>query len=380
MSPGPASDLDVAQPSLEAGRCHNLRARTPAPRRVRTCRTVPLPRLDVAGRSASLPAMKGKIITAVPVRNGEEFILQTLESIARQTVRPDRVVIFDNRSTDRTVEIARNFKEITCEISVAEQDGQCMFTNFNRSLGLAAETDYLHILHADDLIEPTFYEVMTGALADCEGLGLAWCLDERIDENNRHLSLSGKPDGKVEELDRDTFLRCKAELGNQAFCASLMKTARQPAPCLFPVDYPVLGDQIFWAAFGAHCRKRLHVRQSLAKYRWHGTNNTTFLGPSLQNLVLDEWRTMEANEALRGKGMNWHRKLKLKGLFAVRSGIKAKRIRQNGNREYAQKIVQVTREITGGPLWLAGQCLIELRDLYIFGLLRHARHPKNIYH
>jgi glycosyltransferase involved in cell wall biosynthesis len=130
--------------------------------------------------------MKSKIITAVPVRNGEEFILQTLESIARQTVRPDRVVVFDNRSTDRTVEIARNFKGFVCEISVAEVEGQCMFTNFNRSLALAAETDYLHILHADDLIEPTFYEVMTGVLADGAGRGLGWCMDERIDEQNRH--------------------------------------------------------------------------------------------------------------------------------------------------------------------------------------------------
>ena len=324
--------------------------------------------------------MKSKIITVVPVKNGEEFIQQTLESIARQTVRPDRVVVFDNRSTDRTVEIARNFKGLACEICVAEKEGQCMFTNFNRSLALAPETEHLHILHADDLIEPTFYEMMTGALADCGGLGLGWCMDERIDENNRHLSWSGKPDGKTEVLDRDTFLRRKAEIGNQAFCASLMKTAGQPAPCLFPLDYPVLGDQIFWAAFGAHCQKRVHVHLPLAKYRWHGANNTTFLGPSLQSLVLDEWRAMETNEALRGQGMSGLRKLKLKGLFAVRSGIKAKRIRQNGNADYARNIVRVTREITGGPLWLAGQGLIELRDLYLFGILRHPRHSKNIYH
>jgi glycosyltransferase involved in cell wall biosynthesis len=324
--------------------------------------------------------MKSKIITAVPVRNGEEFIQQTLESLARQTVRPDRVIIFDNRSTDRTVKIARNFKEITCEFSIAEKEGQCMFANFNRCLALAGETDYLHILHADDLIEPNFYQVMTGLLTNCEGLGLAWCMDERIDEKNQHLSMSGKADGKIEVLDRDTFLRRKAEIGNQAFCASLMKTAGQPAPCLFPLDYPVLGDQIFWAAFGAHCQKRVYIHQPLAQYRWHGANNTTFLGPSLQSLVLDEWRTMETNESLRGQGMSWLRSLKLKGLFAVRSGIKAKRIRQNGNAEYSRKIIEVSKKITGEPLWLAGQGLIELRDLYLFGILRHARHPKNIYH
>jgi glycosyltransferase involved in cell wall biosynthesis len=324
--------------------------------------------------------VKSRIITVVPVRNGEEFIRQTLEALARQTVRPDRVIIFDNRSTDRTLEIARTFEGFTCEFSVAEKEGQCMFTNFNRALDLADQTEYLHILHADDTISPNFYERMTGVLADCDGRGLAWCLDERIDEKNAHLSYSGKADGRASVLDRDTFLQRKAEIGNQAFCATLMKTAGQPVPVRFPLDYPVLGDQIFWAAYGAQCRKLVYVNQALAQYRWHGANNTTFLGPSLQSLVLDEWRTMETNEALRGKGLSGFRALKLKGLFAVRSGIKAKRIRQQGNRDYAGQIVRVTKEITGPWLWLAGQVLIEVRDLYIYGILRHQRHPKNIYH
>lgn len=316
----------------------------------------------------------------MPVRNGEEFIQQTLESLARQTRRPDRVVIFDNRSTDRTIEIVRAFTGFTSEISVAETEGQSMFANFNRALELADQTDYLHILHADDTISPNFYETMTGVLAKVDGTGLAWCLDERIDEKNAHLSYSGKPDGTVTVLDRDTFLQRKAEIGNQAFCATLMKTAGRPVPVRFPLDYPVLGDQIFWAAYGAQCQQRVYVNQALAQYRWHGGNNTTFLGPSLQSLVLDEWRTMETNEALRGRGMSWFRALKLKGLFAVRSGIKAKRIRQQGNADYAHQIVKVTKEITGPWLWLAGQGLIEARDLYIYGILRHQRHPKNIYH
>ena len=93
------------------------------------------------------------------------------------------------------------------------------------------------------------------------------------------------------------------------------------------------------------------------------------LAPSIQALVLDEWRTMEANEALRGKGWSWHRKMKLKGLLAVRSGVKARRVRQNGNPAYSREIAQAARGITGWPLWLAGQALVELRDFYLFRIL-----------
>src|ERR1700761_7077023 len=107
--------------------------------------------------------MKATILTAIPVRNGEQFITETLESVARQTRRPDRVVVLDNHSTDRTEEIVRNFKGIACEFIRNPKD-LGLFGNFNRCLDFAAETEYLHILHADDTISPEFYEVMTGLL------------------------------------------------------------------------------------------------------------------------------------------------------------------------------------------------------------------------
>jgi glycosyltransferase involved in cell wall biosynthesis len=322
--------------------------------------------------------MKSKIITAIPVFNGEKFIAHTLKSVARQTLRPDRVVVLDNGSTDRTEEIVKSFMDIQCEF-IRNPTNLGLFGNFNRCLDFAGETEFLQILHADDAIEPEFYEVMAGALADCDGRGLAWCLDERIDEQNRRLSFSGKADGRIEILDRDVFLQRKAEIGNQAFCATLLKTGGQPAPCRFPLDFPILGDQIYWAAFGAQCKKIIHVRRALSKYRWHSSNETVFRAPNVQSLVLDEWRTMEMNEALRGKGWSLHRKLKLKGLLAVRSGIKAKRVRQNGDAVYSREIAEAARGITGWPLWLAGKFLVELRDFYLFTILRRIRHPKNIY-
>jgi glycosyltransferase involved in cell wall biosynthesis len=322
--------------------------------------------------------MKSKLVTVIPVYNGEQFIAQTLESVARQTLRPDRVVVLDNCSTDRTPEIVKNFKGIACEFRRNERNVG-LFGNLNRSLDFSTETEFLQILHADDLIEPEFYEVMTAALGDCRGRGMAWALDERIDEANRHLSFSGRADGKTEVLARDVFLQRKAELGNQSFCAVLLRTAGEAAPCRFREDIPILGDTIFWAAYGLHCEKIAHVHRALAKYRWHGNNQTVFLAPGLQPLIYDEWRTMETNELLRGKGWSPLRKLKLKGLFAVRSGIKAKRVRQNGDRKYSREIAQAARGVTGWPLWLAGKCLVEARDFYLFTILRRARHPKNIY-
>ena len=303
---------------------------------------------------------------------------QTLQSLARQTRRPDRVVVIDNCSTDRTEEIVKTFKDIQCEF-VRNPSNLGLFQNFNRCLDYAPETEYLHILHGDDTIEPTFYEEMLPLLSDCNGLGLAWCVDERIDENNQHLSLSGKTDGKIEILARDRFLRRKAEIGNQAFCGSLLKSCGKVPPARFPLDYPIMGDNVFWAAFGAHCQKLVHFHKALAKYRWHGGTETVARGPSIQSLVLDEWRAMEANEMLRGCGWQLSRKLKLKALLSVRTNIKARRVRQNGNVPYSNEVAAAGRKLTGLTLWMAGKAVVLLRDFYLFKIQGRTRHPKNIY-
>jgi hypothetical protein len=208
---------------------------------------------------------------------------------------------------------------------------------------------------------------------------MAWCLDERIDEQNRRLSLAGKPDGRIEVLDKDTFLARKAEISNQAFCATLLKPNFQTIPERFRADMPILADMVYWARYGYHCDKLVTVNLPLAQYRWHGANQTVFRAPSIDALIVDEWRTMQEVEKLRGKPTGLVRQMKLKGLLAVRSGIKAKRFRQLGNLPYSKEIVRTARSYTGMPLWLAGQVLVELREIIVFKIGGRPRHPQNVF-
>jgi glycosyltransferase involved in cell wall biosynthesis len=318
------------------------------------------------------------ITTTIPVRNGQEFLLQTLESLSRQTRKADRVVVLDNCSTDATEQIVNDFKGLPLEFH-RNTSNLDTFGNFNRCLDFAHETDYLHILHADDYISSKFYETMIPLLEDCQGRGLAWCLDERVDEHNKTLSISGKPDGRVTVLDLDTFLARKAEIGNQAFCATLLKTNREPIPARFPTHMLILGDMVFWPNYGKFCKKIVTLNLPLGKYRWHGSNETFLRSSKADALVRDEWDTMQQVEALREKKPGLIRQSKLKGLLAVRSGIKAKRIRQNGLPKQADEIARLARNHTGLPLWLAGQFLVELRELLIFKIGRRPRHPRNVF-
>lgn len=327
--------------------------------------------LDTSARMAT------RLLTVIPVYNGERFLRATLESLADQTRRPDRVVVLDNGSTDGTEAIVRSFQGCACEF-VRNPTNLGLFGNLNRALDFATETEYLHLMPADDLLKPPFYEVMMQVLEPHPAPALAWCLDERIDEENRHLSVSGRPTGAIRAWDVDAYLRKKAEIGNQALAATLFKTGYQPAPCRFRMDMPILADVVFYADWGRHSRARIEVARDLVQYRWHGGNMSCELMPGLQALVLDEWKTMQLVEAMRG-GSGLVRRWKLRGLFGVRTGIKARRIRQLGQREYSREIVRAGRRISGWPLWLAAQVLVHLRDWLVYGLLRRRRQPRNVF-
>src|SRR3989442_12753506 len=93
--------------------------------------------------------MKAKLITVIPVYNGEAFILQTLDSIACQSVQPDRVIVTDNCSTDGTEELVKSFKPLRCEWRKNDINTGC-YVNFNRTIEYSELSIYLHLIIADD--------------------------------------------------------------------------------------------------------------------------------------------------------------------------------------------------------------------------------------
>src|SRR2546428_12691137 len=158
--------------------------------------------------------MKANIITVIPVFNGGKFIRQTLESVAKQTLRPDRLIVLDNCSTDNTEQIVGSFQDIKCEW-IRNPKNLGLFGNCNRALEFAAEARHLHLLCADDLVEPEFYRRLTRELEACQGRGLAHCFCERCDENDPRLSSSGKGRGYTEEISVERVISRQPERSKQ---------------------------------------------------------------------------------------------------------------------------------------------------------------------
>src|SRR5437660_962846 len=96
--------------------------------------------------------------------NGARYLQAQLDSIARQSTRPDELVVCDDHSTDDTPEIVRRFGSTAAfpvRVHVNEKN-LGIHQNFGRAMSLA-NADVIFLSDQDDVWEPgkieTFLEV-----------------------------------------------------------------------------------------------------------------------------------------------------------------------------------------------------------------------------
>lgn len=87
----------------------------------------------------------------IPAYNAERWIAKTLESALQQTWPRTEIIVVDDGSKDRTVEIARTFEEQGVRIVTERNQGAAAARNHAYSL---SKGDYIQWLDADDLLSP----------------------------------------------------------------------------------------------------------------------------------------------------------------------------------------------------------------------------------
>ena len=127
-----------------------------------------------------------RIISVIPVYNGERFLTATLDSLAAQSLKPDRVIVLDDASTDDTAQLVEAYQPLKCEL-VRSKQNEGLFNNFNRALGYSTERDFMHYICADDVLLPDFMQRMCDALAEAPAPSFSYCLPEFIDKDGNLL-------------------------------------------------------------------------------------------------------------------------------------------------------------------------------------------------
>ena len=127
-----------------------------------------------------------KVSVIIPNYNYQDFIVERIDSILRQTYPIYELIILDDKSTDDSVKVIKDkiktIKDIKVKLIENKTNSGCVFKQWKKGIH-EIEGDYFWIAEADDSADPRFLETAMEAFDDPDVV-LSYTESQRIDENN----------------------------------------------------------------------------------------------------------------------------------------------------------------------------------------------------
>lgn len=149
--------------------------------------------------------MRDELISIIiPVYNSEKYIVECLESVLTQSYKKIEIIIVNDGSTDRSLEICKHFAQNDNRIVIINQEnqGQSMARNNGAN---HASGNYVFFLDSDDLLQINAIQRMSEELrCDSE---IVVCNYKRFSNAKQVDSLSGKNTNTVKRYSRDEYIK-----------------------------------------------------------------------------------------------------------------------------------------------------------------------------
>lgn len=135
---------------------------------------------------------KESIDVLIPARNEEKSIVFCLSSLATQTIKPRRIILIDDASTDRTIEFAREYcKSINLELVIIHREQSEGKTKSLKFEALESNANVLFILDADTILRSKNYlERLVQELYQGAGVACACGVVLPFKERDKEVALS----------------------------------------------------------------------------------------------------------------------------------------------------------------------------------------------
>lgn len=131
-----------------------------------------------------------QISVIIPAFNAELTILETIQSVRKQTFQDFELIVINDGSTDRTVELIENVKDKRLKIFSYENGGLPIARN--RGI-LHSKAEFIAFLDADDLWTPNKLELQLTALTQHQEAGVAYSWTYFMDVNEQGQTLALRP-------------------------------------------------------------------------------------------------------------------------------------------------------------------------------------------
>lgn len=150
-----------------------------------------------------------KVSVVIPLYNTEQYIARTLQSALNQTYTDFEILIVDDGSTDRGVEICQSFSD--SRIKILQQANKGL--PGARNTGIRhAQGDYIALLDSDDCWSPQKLDRHVAHLEQNPDVGISFCYSEFINESDKRLGLYQKSK-RLTGITPD-YILCRNPVGN----------------------------------------------------------------------------------------------------------------------------------------------------------------------
>jgi glycosyltransferase involved in cell wall biosynthesis len=127
---------------------------------------------------------KSLVSIIIPAYNAESFITQTLDSVLKQTYSHFEAIVVDDGSTDRTIEIVKQYTQKDSRIKLICQNHAGVVAARNLAIEYSTGV-YIAPLDSDDLWYPEKLEKQVNCLDENPAMGLVYVWSVSIDQHDR---------------------------------------------------------------------------------------------------------------------------------------------------------------------------------------------------
>ena len=239
-----------------------------------------------------MKTVKSRVVLAMPVYNGENFVREAVTSILEQDHTDLRLIVTDNASTDGTEDIVR---------SMAAQDDRITYIRNRANLGASrnynlgyelTDGEYLKWCAHDDLLSPNYVSTCVAALDVDPGLSLAFGKTVSIDPKGRRLPPAGWDTPDIVATDAAArFTQIVGLFGRM--CFPIFGVMRRSAlartnlhPSYYGSDQALLAEMALrgrWRRIESatlwnrdHDQRSLNIEDKLERARWQGGAKSRF--------------------------------------------------------------------------------------------------------
>ena len=143
----------------------------------------------------SIAMVKPLVSVIIPCYNAEKYIVETIQSVISQTYENLEIIVINDGSTDRSVELIQTIIDPRCKLISVENGG----VSKARNIGIkASKGDFIAFLDADDLYQKTNIEEKIVFLQQHPSLALVHSFEEVFDsESKQIIEIAKGKKGKV---------------------------------------------------------------------------------------------------------------------------------------------------------------------------------------